>query len=267
MHGIGNDFILLDATQGLPAMGWSPAFVRAICSRHSSIGADGVLLVKNPSDSKAKVKMEIYNSDGSQAEMCGNGIRCVALYCKKYFQGLENRFTIETLAGFKEVQIQSNQKSVLVNMGPPLLQAGFSGESALLKLQDHEPLAFYEVNMGNPHAVLFVSHLEHYPVEHIGPLIERHRRFPHRTNVEFVEIINEFEIRLRVWERGAGETLACGTGACAAAVAAIQTGKLKSPVTVQLNGGDLRVEWTGEDKAVLMQGDAQEVYEGYLEIC
>jgi diaminopimelate epimerase len=207
--------------------------------------------------------MEIFNADGSTAEMCGNGIRAVALYLKNHFFQDRNEFQIETLAGLKQVQIQGEQ--VQVDMGVPELGPGFSTQGEILSI-DQQEFRFFEVNVGNPHAVIFVPELAGFPIDKWGPRIEVHPRFPTRTNVEFVEVKSPNQIQVRVWERGAGITLACGTGACAAAVASRATGRVSSPLKVKLPGGILNLVWPGPGSSILMQGPATEVFSGRLNL-
>jgi len=276
MHGIGNEFVVLDgfASQEICNLQITPELARYLCDRRSGIGADQLLRVLPSLAVKADARMEIFNSDGSTAEMCGNGIRAAALYLfgPKSRLHSENpklasrsRFVIETLAGQKTVQLRG--ENVQVDMGPPVLGGGFAdGKGELLKLAAHE-IRFFEVSMGNPHAVLFVEALQDAEVEALGPAIETHERFPQRSNVEFAQVIDANTIEVQVWERGAGRTLACGTGACAVAAAAIITGRVRSPVRIRLPGGDLRIEWNGNPESSLsMEGAAQELNRGEIEL-
>jgi diaminopimelate epimerase len=265
MQGLGNDFIVIDSMINSPPLkggnrpvgidAVTPERAKQICHRRFGIGADQILWLKPPHDitlgARVDARMEILNADGSVAEMCGNGIRAVALYLQKYHHPAKSEFQIETLGGIKTVQIQEDQ--VHVDMGVPQFGSDFSSEGEI---------SFFEVDVGNPHAVIFVSRIEEYPVEQIGPFLENHSRFPNRTNVEFVEVKSPSSIRVKVWERGAGLTLACGTGACAAAVAALVTGKAKSPLSVELPGGSLQISWQGSSNPIFMTGPAQEVYRG-----
>ncbi len=261
MQGLGNDFIVIDDL-GIKLATSSPLtaeLARQICDRRLGVGADQILWLKKPQDPSLDVRMEIFNADGSEAEMCGNGIRAVALYINQYGSERKLEYTVETLAGVKRVSLQGHE--VNVDMGPAHLGGGFSGSGERIEVQGKE-FWFYEVNVGNPHAVFFVDDVSRVSLQEVGPLIESHSRFPHRTNVEFVEIKNRDSIRVRVWERGAGITLACGTGACAAAVASLATSRVSGPVNVDLPGGRLRITWDGLTKPILMKGPAKEVFRG-----
>jgi diaminopimelate epimerase len=275
MHGLGNDFIVIDGvsvTQGKlrdQIHKLTPEFARKVCDRRYGIGADQILWIKPAKSKKAVARMEVINSDGSIAEMCGNGIRAVALYLSLESGKSQRRsgkktkgakvFPIETLAGVLEVEVKGTQARV--DMGKPKL----AGKPEKL-LVEGDSIEFWEVNMGNPHAVIFPDEpVDAYPVEVQGPLVECHERFPKRTNVEYVQVNNKNKITVRVWERGAGITLACGTGACASAVAAIASGRAKSPVKVELPGGELLIEWSGDPRhSVFMTGPAEEVFRGEI---
>ena len=277
MHGLGNDFIVVSEFAPHPPLKLSPQIARAWCDRRFGIGADQILVVGPAAQahSQAHSKMEIWNSDGTTAEMCGNGIRAVALYLFDHApDGLRGRssYLIETGAGVLEVFIEEmgEGREVRVNMGPPRVLAD-RPEKLETPLGVFE---FWEVNMGNPHAVFFVPQgesLDELELEKIGPVIEKHPRFPKRTNVEFVQVLQvggPGRIRVRVWERGAGITLACGTGACASAVATIQAncaGSPGVPLEVILPGGKLRLSWDGKKTGpVWMTGPALEVFSGVL---
>ncbi len=267
MEGLGNDFVVLDELDGSPARGAriDAALARRLCDRRFGVGADQILRVQPAQGKDADFRMEILNSDGSAAEMCGNGIRAVAVLLARKGRlkdGAEAR--IETLAGLKRVRLEGGQ--VVVDMGPPAIGsgfgAGFPGEAL-----DDPGVRFYEVGMGNPHAVIFpAGPLAAVPLELWGPRIESHARFPRRTNVEFVAIEGPSRIRVRVWERGAGVTLACGTGACASAVAALATQRVKGAVEVELPGGKLEIRWEGGNAPVFMKGPAREVFRGEFEL-
>jgi diaminopimelate epimerase len=254
MHGLGNDFVLIDARQqNLEKVDLSQ-LATSICDRHFGVGADGLLVVW-PSE-KAHYRMQIINSDGSEPEMCGNGIRCFAKYVyEKDNLKAEEIISIETLAGIiLPAVILSLEKKVIgveVDMGIPQ-------DQGKVELEGYN---FHKVSMGNPHAVAIVEDLTKINLYEIGPKIETNPHFPNRTNVEFVEIINDKEIEVSVWERGAGETLACGTGACASVVAATLAGKTGKHVLVHLPGGNLDIQW-GEDNRILMRGPAVTVFEG-----
>ena len=252
MHGVGNDFIITDPGE-VEGTDLSD-LARLVCERHFGVGADGILV---PARSEvADLKMVYLNSDGSPSEMCGNGIRCLARYARD--RGFIDRdsLTIETGAGVKKVLLYEDGSS-RVDMGPPQ----FTGEVEL------RGFGFLRVSMGNPHAVAFLSSEEEVEVldlREIGPPIERDPLFPERTNVEFAAARSTHEVRMRVWERGAGETLASGSGSCAVAVAAVQLGLAASPVRVILDGGSVEVEWEGEREPVYMTGPAEYVCEGKL---
>jgi diaminopimelate epimerase len=252
MQGVGNDFIVIgpDEVAGLDL----PDLARRACDRHFGVGADGIL-VPTPSE-VADLRMVYFNSDGSPSEMCGNGIRCLARYAKD--RGLiEGRaLTVETGAGVKRVVLLGDGSS-RVDMGPP----GLGPEVELLGFR------LLVVSMGNPHAVVFLGGEEALgtlDLREIGPQIENAPLFLGRTNVEFVHVQGEHEVRMRVWERGAGETLASGSGSCAAAVAAVRRGFVKSPVRVSLDGGVVEIEWAGDGEPVYMTGSAEYVCEGDL---
>jgi diaminopimelate epimerase len=272
MQGLGNDFVVIDDLGKPQAMchRLNAELAQAICDRRFGIGADQILWLKSPEDASLDARMEILNSDGSTAEMCGNGIRAVAIYLYRHGPKRQNLYQVETLAGVKQLEVRGGLVSV--DMGPPILGGGFSqglqasadsqvGE--LLSIGGRE-LRFFEVNMGNPHAVFFVEDAEQlgkFPVEELGALIEKHPRFPRRTNVEFVAVTSERSIQVRVWERGAGITLACGTGACASAVASLATGRVQGPLQVNLPGGILTIDWR-PGQSVMMEGPAEEVFRG-----
>lgn len=251
-HGLGNDFVLIDGRkEKLEKLNLKELAVN-ICDRHFGVGADGLLIVW-PSQ-KAHYRMQIFNPDGSEAEMCGNGIRCFAKYVFETDQLKEEVISVETLAGtILPAVILENGKviAVEVDMGEP----SDEGEVTL------EGFNFKKISMGNPHAVAIVDDLTAIDLGTIGPKIENHPHFKNRTNVEFVKILNDKELEVMVWERGAGETLACGTGACAALVAAHLLGKIKRRAIVHLPGGNLDIEWI-EDNHVLMRGPAEKVFEG-----
>lgn len=267
MHGTGNDFIVVDNRDGKIKENKLSEFAKRVCERRFSVGADGLLLVYD--SDIVDVKMRMFNPDGTEAEMCGNGIRCFVNFCYENAITRKRELKVETLAGIKHtwLSVNAEMKSVKVDMGEPSferksLRMRDQGKclSKTLKVDDEA----YEVtclSVGNPHCVLFVDDLEAFPVQRIGPKIEVHRVFPKRTNVEFVQVINRGEIRVRVWERGAGETLACGTGACASAVACYYLDKTDKKVTVHLLGGDLKILY---DRALFMTGPAVKVFVGEL---
>jgi len=276
MHGCGNDYIYVDCRERViedPA-----ALARRLSDRHFGIGADGLILIL-PSE-RADFRMRIFNADGSEAEMCGNGIRCFAKYLYDRRLIASEQATIETGAGVLTVRIEAHDgvaRAVTVNMGTPRLERSeIPIEGPPGRAVDHEltielphegniTLRYTAVSMGNPHCVIFVEGVDDYPVATYGPLIENHRLFPNRTNVEFVEVLGRNELKMRVWERGSGETLACGTGASASLVAAALNGKTDRRATVHLLGGDLEIEWA-DDGCVYLTGPAEEVFEGVVEL-
>ncbi len=264
MHGIGNDFILIDCRD--MQLAGLPGLAKRLCDRRFGIGADQILLLGE--SAAADFSMRIFNADGSEVEMCGNGIRCLAKYV--WDRGLSDKETlrVETPGGI--IQPERAGELVRVDMGEPVLEGRLIPVNLNGEVKGH-PLQALDrefritcVSMGNPHAVIFVDGVEGLDVERYGSVIERHELFPKRTNVEFIEVIGRDRIRMRVWERGAGETLACGTGACAAAVASHLNGHTGRRVSVELRGGVLHVEWR-EDNRVFMTGPAAEVFEGVVE--
>ena len=265
-HGLGNDFVIVNAAQNAPA-DWSLA-AKELCDRRFGIGADGLVGVW-PIDAE-NVKMRIFNSDGSEAEMCGNVSRCVPLFWKE--QGLlqSNCLTLHTLAGPIITQIIDSAKNwVRVDMGAPRLTRGeipMQGPTTEKAIEVPVEIVGHKwigtgVSMGNPHFVIFVDNVEDIDLPVIGPQLETHPIFPRKTNVEFVQRIDKNTLRMRVWERGAGITKACGTGACATAVAACLTGRIDSKASVVLDGGELQIEWKEHDH-VFMTGPATKVFEG-----
>lgn len=261
MHGLGNDYVFVDcfpqAVSRLISKTNIPALARRISDRHIGIGSDGLVLIQ-PSQ-EADAKMRIFNADGSEAQMCGNAIRCVGKYLYESGICVHTRLFIETLAGIRALTLDVSDgcvKEITVNMGTPRIQS-----DALMKGTD--PIGFYMVDMGNPHAVFFRDViLSDAEMAEVGQRIGTHPHFVGGTNVEFVRVRNSNELDVRVWERGSGVTMACGTGACAATVAAIQNGWTKRVVTVHLPGGDLQVRWGHDTMPVYMTGSATEVFRG-----
>ena len=251
-----------------------PEVVRCLSDRHFGIGGDGVIFI-NPSR-EADFEMEMYNMDGSRAEMCGNGIRCVAKFV--YDKGLTDKTSISVISCGKikylTLSIENGKVStVRVNMGSPILKAKdipvISDKEEVIGDEIEVAGETYKmtcVSMGNPHAVVFVDEVAGLPLEKIGPLFENHVRFPKRVNTEFVKVLDENTVEMRVWERGTGETLACGTGACATVVACVLNGLTKEQVTVKLLGGNLQIQWDRESNLVYMTGPATTVFEGEIEI-
>ena len=271
-QGCGNDFVLVNGfREQIPDD--LAALSRRICDRHYGIGADGLILVL-PSE-QADFRMRIFNADGTEAEMCGNGIRCFAGVV--HDEGLSDKeeFTVETGAGILVPRLQladGKLQGVRVDMGEPTLAGdripvlGFGAAHVVEQPIEAggETLSMTCVSMGNPHCVIFVEDAEAVPIEKLGPLLERHEAFPKKTNVEFAEITDDSHIRMRVWERGAAVTLACGTGSCATLVAAALTGRTERAAEVQLDGGRLQIEWA-EDNHVYMTGPAEKVFAGRRE--
>jgi diaminopimelate epimerase len=271
MHGIGNDYIYIDVAKNRDlkeiftrySIG---ALVRYLSNRNFGIGGDGVIFIEK--SMIADFKMRIFNSDGTEAEMCGNGIRCFAKYI--YDQKLTEKdiLKIETLAGIKEVKkekhiLEPSKETIeqyVVNMGKPII----SGNLSISVLDKNIQLT--KILIGNPHAVIFTKDIENIPIKKYGPLIENHNYFPQKTNVEFVEILEHNLIKMRVWERGSGETFACGTGSCAAVVAGVSNNLIKRDVKVLLRGGELDINWDKKTNNIYMKGMATKVYDGIMEI-
>lgn len=273
MQGIGNDYIYINCFE--ETVEDPCALSIRLSDRHFGIGSDGIILIA-PSNI-ADCRMDIYNADGSRAMMCGNGIRCVGKYVYERGIAKKQKLKVETLSGVKtlELTIQNDiVTSVTVDMGKPILTAKEIPVALCENEVIDEPLMVdgieYRitcVSMGNPHCVVFVDDVNKAPVETVGPKIETNAVFPSRANVEFIQIMNKNEIAMRVWERGSGETWACGTGACAAAVACFRNGKTDKNVTVHLKGGDLDIVWDDQNTgSVFMKGPAQFVFDGSVEI-
>ena len=297
MQGLGNDYVYVNCLE--EQLENPSEMAKFVSDRHFGIGSDGLILIR-PSDA-ADFEMEMYNADGSRGEMCGNGIRCVAKYVYDYGLTDKTSISVETLGGIKylELTVEDGMVSLVrVDMGRPKLEAaevpilceavteecvvdedsvlGGGYAEDIVKIGDcrkviNEPIVvdgmeyrITGVSMGNPHAVVFLENVKALDIEKIGPKFENHERFPKRINTEFVQVLDRETIEMRVWERGSGETLACGTGACAAAVASILNGLAERKVTVKLRGGDLLVEWEEETGKVYMTGPAVTVFEGEL---
>jgi diaminopimelate epimerase len=272
MHGCGNDYVYVDCTKH--TLENIPDVAVMVSDRHFGIGSDGLILIK--SSDIADFTMDMYNNDGSRGKMCGNGIRCVGKYV--YDKGLtdKKKLTIETLSGIKELDLTVEDGKVTwvtVNMGAPITKPTLipvqSNKDILIK----EPIDIGDeiyhitcVSMGNPHAVVFVEDTQAVNIEEIGPLFDFHRIFPERVNTEFVQIIDRNHIKMRVWERGSGETLACGTGACASVMACILNGLTEKEVTVSLLGGDLKIKYDDLSDTVYMTGPAVKVFDGEIEL-
>ena len=265
MHGLGNDFVVLDAIHQpfVP----TAAQARFLADRHFGIGCDQVLVVEAPTQSGVDFRYRIFNADGSEVEQCGNGARCFARFVHDRGLAEKREIRVETKSGIIAPRLEDDGR-VTVDMGVPRLspdEVPFESD----RLDVVQPLQVNDksfditaVSMGNPHAVQVVVDVDEFPVGRYGPLIEAHPRFPRRVNAGFMEIIDRRAIRLRVYERGAGETLACGTGACAAVVAGILRGLLDSPVRVETRGGALSIAWAGPNRSVMMTGPAVTVFEG-----
>lgn len=269
MHGLGNDFVVVDATR--TAVDLTPERVRFLADRHFGIGCDQLLVVEAPTQPGVDFRYRIFNADGGEVEQCGNGARCFVRFV--HDQGLtdKTRIRVETQSGLIEPRLEADGQ-VTVDMGAPRFEPEdipfISDSDAVvqaLSLGDVQVL-ITALSMGNPHAVQVVADVDTAPVTSLGPAIETHARFPARVNAGFMQVVDEHHIRLRVWERGAGETLACGTGACAAVVAGIQRELLVSPVRVDTRGGSLRIAWDGPGKPVLMTGPAVTVFEAEIEL-
>lgn len=264
MEACGNDCLLFDTTKTKVL---NPNRVaKKLCDRRFGIGADQMLLLSK--SRKADFKMEIYNSDGSVAEMCGNGIRCLARYVRDNSYTTKKVFTIETLAGIRQVKL--NAKTVEVDMGEPQLKGkeipvNLSGRIINRPLKiDTKDFRITCLSMGNPHCVIFQENLDHFAVEKFGPLLEHYHIFPKRVNVSFVNVVSLSELKLRVWERGAGETLACGTAACASLVASVLNGFIDRNAKIDMPGGKVEVEWNKETNHVWLTGPAELVCEGQV---
>jgi len=267
MHGAGNDFVVLDGLRDeLPEL--APLAAR-ICDRHLGVGADQLLVVR--ASQQADFRMQIFNADGSQVEMCANGIRCFYKFLRDHGHTTAEEIGVETLSGVVRPRWAGPDR-VCVDMGRPVLAPAkipthlVDGEGPVLDVPlevGGHALALSSVSMGNPHAVVFVDDPERFPVAELGPLLEHHEAFPKRVNVEFVRVENRQRIRQRTWERGTGETLACGSGACAVAVVSILRGVVDRAVCVQLRGGELEIRWPDDTASVEMTGPAAEVYQGH----
>lgn len=280
MQGIGNDYVYVNCFKEEVK---NPSEVSIFVSdRHFGIGSDGLILIK-PSD-VADFKMDMYNADGSQAEMCGNGIRCVGKYVYDYGLTDKEDITVETLAGIKKLhfEIEEGKVSLItVDMGEPILEPGLVPvDVSILPTANEAREAVVDetltvdgkeykvtcVSMGNPHAIVYVDSTKDLEIEKIGPSFEHHKFFPKRVNTEFIEVLNRKEVNMRVWERGAAETWACGTGACASTVAGVLNGVTDDEIVLHLLGGDLKVKWDKATKHVFMTGPAKVVFDGEIDI-
>ena len=272
MHGLGNDYVYVNCFE--EKIDNPPAVARFVSDRHFGIGSDGLIMI-NPSKT-ADFEMEMYNADGSRGEMCGNGIRCVAKYVYDYGLTDKTQISVETLGGIKylDLTVEDGKVSLVkVDMGKPELEADLIPIISEWEQVIDEPIEvdgkeyhMTGVSMGNPHAVIYVDDVKGLDLEKIGPKFENHERFPKRINTEFVHCIDRQTVEMRVWERGSGETLACGTGACAVAVSSILNNLTDTQVTVKLLGGDLQIEWDREKDRVFMTGPATVVFDGVIDI-
>lgn len=272
MEGLGNDYVYVNCFEEMVEDPKSVAI--KVSDRHFGIGSDGLILIK-PSKI-ADFCMDMYNADGSQSEMCGNGIRCVAKYVYDYGLTDKTSISVETLAGIKYLDLKiENGKAVMitVNMGAPELIADKVPVKSDKEKVIDEPIVVagkeYKmtcISMGNPHCIVFVDDTKNFPLEEVGPLFESHEVFPNRVNAEFVQILDRKTVNMRVWERGSGETLACGTGTCATVVASCLNGHTEDEVTVHLLGGDLHIKWDREENLVYMTGPAKVVFDGEIEL-
>lgn len=276
MQGCGNDYVYIDGARFVIPMEEKPELVRKLSNRNFGIGSDGVIFINTIAKEGIDFEMEMWNADGTRSEMCGNGMRCVGKYV--YDKGLTDKENVAVISGghvkyldytFEEGKV----KLVKVDMGAPILKAvevpvvseheTVVAEDIVVKGETYKMTC---VSMGNPHAVVFMDSVADLDIEKVGPYFENHERFPRRTNTEFVRVIDRKTLEMRVWERGTGETLACGTGACATAVAAILNGYAEDEVTVKLLGGDLKIKWDKEENTVYMTGPAEVSFEGVIEV-
>ena len=272
MHGLGKDYVYIDCTEEQKIKNIS-SLAQFISNRHFGVGSDGLILICK--SDIADFKMRMFNYDGTEAEMCGNGIRCVGKFV--YDKGLtkKDNITVETLAGIKKLKFnikEGNVETVEVDMGEPILEPDkipvISEEAIVknLKIKAREnEFKFTCVSMGNPHAITIVDNTKDFNIEKYGPVLEKDEHFPRRANIEFIELVDKNNIKMRVWERGAGETLACGTGACASVVACALNGYIENEANVELLGGTLKIRWDKENNHIYMTGPATTVFEGEID--
>ena len=272
MHGLGNDYVYIDCTEEQKIKNIS-SLAQFISNRHFGVGSDGLILICK--SDIADFKMRMFNYDGTEAEMCGNGIRCVGKFV--YDKGLtkKDNITVETLAGIKKLKFnikKGSVETVEVDMGEPILEPDkvpvISEEAIVknLKIKAREnEFKFTCVSMGNPHAITIVDNTKDFNIEKYGPVLEKDEHFPRRANIEFIELVDKNNIKMRVWERGAGETLACGTGACASVVACALNGYIENEANVELLGGTLKIRWDKENNHIYMTGPATTVFEGEID--
>lgn len=269
MHGLGNDFVVIDAVN--QAINLTPEQIRFLADRHFGVGCDQLLLVEKPVSDNADFKYRIFNADGGEVAQCGNGARCFARFVRDKGLSTKDQVRVDTDAG--QLLLCFNAEGLItVNMGVPRhapehIPLLMPNEAKLYQAElDGRAIEFGAVSMGNPHAVIRVDDLVHAPVETVGAQLESHRLFPQRVNVGFMQVVSRQRINLRVYERGAAETLACGSGACAAVVVGIEQDLLDNAVSVHLPGGDLAIEWAGRGHPVMMSGPAVSVYEGQIQL-
>lgn len=269
MHGAGNDFVVIDLVRQSAEL--SPSQIRRLADRQRGIGCDQVLLVLPPDDPDADFRYKIYNADGSEAGQCGNGARCFARFVREQRLTTKRSLRVQTDGGIMGLEIGDDGR-VVADLGAPIFepaQVPFQADSEATEYDlnvDGNTLRIGAVSMGNPHAVLLVEDCDKAPVEQLGPVIERHERFPARVNVGFLQVLSRSEAKLRVFERGAGETQACGTGACAAAVHGMRLGLFDDAVTLHLPGGKLTVSWQGNREPVWLGGPTATVFEGSIRL-
>ena len=269
MHGLGNDFVVLDAVR--QQINLNPKIIKQLADRNMGIGCDQVLVIEPPSEKNIDFNYRIFNCDGTEVEQCGNGARCMGRYIADQRLSGKKSVLLKSKNRVMKIQLQ-NSRLVSVDMGAPIFEPQeipFIADSAKIKHSidlNGQTFEIATVSMGNPHAVIQVDDIENTAVEKLGPQLQAHRQFPESVNVGFMEIVDPQHIRLRVFERGAGETQACGSGACAAAVAAIQQGLVKNSVKVELLGGELSIRWQGNTQPVLMIGPAETVFHGQIKI-
>nr|WP_281085126.1 diaminopimelate epimerase [Methylophaga thiooxydans] len=267
MHGLGNDFVVIDAIEQTVEL--TSSQIQFLSDRRFGVGCDQLLLVEKPQTAEADFRYRIFNADGGEVAQCGNGARCFARFVRDKGLTTKDTIAVETASGLIYPTLQADG-SVTVDMGKPIFEPAkipFQAEEAttyMLTIGEHGKKEIAAVSMGNPHAVMLVDDVTVAPVLELGPLIESHERFPERVNAGFMQIVDSDSIRLRVFERGAGETSACGTGACAAVVSGIKRGLLNTMVTVSLPGGDLQISWPDQDASVWMTGPAQHVFDGEI---
>ncbi len=273
MHGCLNDYVYIDGAKNYISMEEKPAFVRYASDRHAGVGSDGVIFI-NPS-TEADFEMEMWNADGTRGEMCGNGIRCVGKFVYDFGLTTKESITVISAGAIKYLDLQIEDSAVVavkVNMGSPILvpeqiPAKFDGKVVVKEpmIVDGKEYFVTCVSMGNPHAVVFMDEIDSLEIEKIGPKFEHHEKFPNRINTEFVKVIDRTCVEMRVWERGSGETLACGTGCCATVVACVLNGLTEDKVKVKVRGGELSIQWDREENLIYMSGPATTVFQGEIE--